>query len=205
MMALDADKFPTVAAYLATLPDGLDSYPHCQSKAALYRTLALEHPLSDQDRAGLPESLRRLVDAPKTVAAWIPEVHSHALMLAVYDRSFDSLAHFEHHTFSVQRQLFESKIYAFLMRAATPQLLFRGVSLRWKAFHKGSKLVAESFGECTAVVRLEQPPGVWDEVTAVALGAGLRAAADLLDVKNVQVDIVVRQPEVIRYCGRWFE
>ncbi len=204
-MALDADAFPALAAYVASLPDGLNSYPHCQSKAALYRSLLADRPLAEADLAALPADLRRLVQAPKTVASWIPEVHSHALMLAVYDRRFDSLAAFEQYSFLVQRQLFASRIYAILMKAATPSLLLRGVSLRWKAFHKGSRLVAEAVRSHSAVVRLDQPAGVWDHVVGVALGAALRATADLMDVTNVQAEIVDETPELIRYELRWSE
>ena len=135
---------PQLRAYLERLPDGLASYPGCLAKASLYRSIIEELPLDD---TRLPEPLQDLLRRPRAVSEWIPEVHSHAVLLAQYDQRFTALPEFAAHCYAAQRRLWDSKIYAFMMRLMSPVRLLASTSQRWGQFHRGTELVAERSGE----------------------------------------------------------
>lgn len=67
---------PRLERYLAGLPDGLGSYPQCQAKGSVLRSLLEGTAL---ERAGLPEPLRRRLDDPPIASA--------ALLRAALDAS----------------------------------------------------------------------------------------------------------------------
>ena len=77
-------RFPNVARYLTSLPNGLDSYPQCEVKGSVLRQLADSTPVPFPSQ-GLPPQLEALVETPPLPSDWIPEVHFNALMLAHED------------------------------------------------------------------------------------------------------------------------
>lgn len=166
---------PHLRAYLERLPDGLASYPECRAKASLYRSV-IESPGIDAE--ALPEALRDLVRRPRPVTEWIPEVQSHAVLIAQYEQHFGDLSRFVEHCYAVQRQLWDSKLYAFMMRLVSPARLLASTSQRWGQFHRGTELVADRTGERTAILQLRTPPHIYDEITLAGLTEGLRAVID---------------------------
>lgn len=174
---IDPARYPQVAAYLASLPEGLASHPECMAKASLYRHVLDESPLPDQD--GLPEVLADLLAHPRPVNTWIPEVYSHSLLLSEYDRVFPDERRFAAFCYETQRKLWSTKVYAMLMRWSSPQRLLASGSQRWGVFHRGSTLDFESAGEGRATLRLAHPFGLYDRLSRVGLVQGLRAAMDM--------------------------
>jgi hypothetical protein len=198
---LDHARFPTVAEYLAGLPQGLDSHPACLAKASLYRGLLDDCPLVD--RAGLPAVLVDLVEHMRPVNTWIPEVQSHAVLLAVYDRSFADEQRFAAFCFEAQRRLWRSKIYSMLMRWTSPQRLLATASKRWEVFHRGSSLHAEAFTEGRATLHLEHPPGLYDRVSRVGLTEGLRAALSMTTQYTSSLVPLDASPTGARWAASW--
>lgn len=202
-LGIDAARFPTAGEYLAALPDGLDSYPECMAKASLYRAVLEDLPL--EWTTELPAVMRELVAHPRPVNTWISEVHSLALMLAVYDRSFGDSDRFATFCYESQRKLWASKIYAVLMRWTSPHRLLSTGSQRWTLFHRGSTLNVEMATDGQAVVRLDHPVGLYDRVSRIGLTEGLRAALDMSTRYRSSIAEVDSSPTGARWIATWSE
>lgn len=190
---------PALRAYLDRLPEGLDSYPECRAKASLYRSILETLPIDD---TRLPEALRDLLRRPRPVTDWIPEVHSHAVLISQYDQHFRELPSFVAHCYAAQRELWASKIYAFMMRFVSPVRLVTSASQRWGQFHRGSELAAERSGERSAILRLTVPPHIYDEVALVGLTEGLRAVIDSSGTTS-EFALVEADATGARWAVRW--
>ena len=94
-------------------------------------------PLDPDDVEALPEVLRSLIQHPLPVSSWIPEAHSHGVMLAVYDSKFGDPEVFEQWAYDRQRELFSSPLYGVAMKLVSPKLLLKTATLRWRLFHRG--------------------------------------------------------------------
>lgn len=195
--------FPATAAYVARLPNGLDSHPDCQVKASLYRSALEGRPIPRAAIDALPPRLRTLVVNPAPVSAWIPEVQSLALLTAHLDACCSSLEDFERSCYLRQRRLFDSPLYRVVVKLATPNLLLRTAALRWGALHRGTTLVVERNERGVAHLNMEHPAQLWDEPTRLALTAGFRALLDLCGARNSTVEVTEASPTHMRLVGQW--
>lgn len=203
MPMIDADHFPTLAAYLEGLPDGIDSHPECQAKASLYRTALDTAPLPDADIPRLPPPLVALLEHPAPVSSWIPEVHNHALLIAIYDRVFADLEAFAKHSYASQRALFEGPLYSIAFRLASPELLIKTAALRWKMFHRGITFKPITDGPGHGRVRLDYPPGMYDRVLLRTLCEAIRAILDLSTAKDAEVETASCDRTTATLSCRW--
>lgn len=190
---------PRLRAYLEGLPAGLESYPECRAKASLYRSVIEPLPL---DAAQVPEPLRDLLRRPRPVTDWIPEVHSHAILIAQCDQRFSDLPGFARHCYAAQRALWASKIYAFMMRFISPGRLLASTSQRWGQFHRGSELVSIREGEDSAILRLTAPAYVYDEIAMIGLTEGMRAMLDCGSTPS-KLTLIERGPGGGCWTVRW--
>lgn len=153
-------EYPNLTQYLSGLPNGLDSYPACRTKASLLRTLLDVHePHFTVDT--LPPRLQALVTTPPSPGAWIHEVEYQAALLAVGDLQRLADSEYPRLTFAVAAHLFDSPMYRVLMHVASPNWLLKGTSLRWGLFRQGTKLNTRS-GRASGSVRLTFPPGLFN-------------------------------------------
>lgn len=190
---------PHLRAYLDRLPAGLDSYPECRAKASLYRGMIDGLGV---DPAGLAPELVDLLEQPRPVTDWIPEVYSHAILLAQYDQHFDDVDVFAAHCYAYQHRMWSSKLYAFMMRFVSPPRLIASTSQRWAQFHRGSTLQATRTGDDSAEVVLETPPWIYDEVSLRALSEGMRAVLDRSAIPTT-LTFLSQEPSVARWSVRW--
>ena len=190
---------PALAGYLGRLPEGIDSYPECRAKASLYRGLLDTLPLTATE---LPRALVELIEHPRPVTDWIPEVHSHAILLAQYDEHFVDEASYFAHCFASQRRLWSSKLYSFMMRFVSPARMVASVSQRWSQFHRGSSLTASAVDAAGADVLLETPPDVYCPLSLGALTEGLRAVLDRSAIAAT-IELVESSPTGGRWRASW--
>jgi len=186
---IDPARFPVLRAYVDNLPDGLDSYPDHVAKASLYRTVVDATPLDPADVAALPDPLRSLMEHPLPVSSWIPEAHSHGVMLAVYDSGFGDREVFAQWAYDRQRELFSSPLYGVAMKLVSPGLLLKTATLRWRLFHRGVTFKVIEQRPDGGVAMLQFPAGVYEEISLLGMCAGLRAALDLTVGDNCTVGV----------------
>ncbi|MEM6996763.1 MAG: hypothetical protein AAF721_40035 [Myxococcota bacterium] len=200
-MHVDASQFPSVARFIAALPEGLDSYPQCRAKASMVRNLADEVVFPGHDLAALPEPLRLFREVP--VSSWISETHSQAMMLAIYDRCFDDLAQFGAYAHRQGRALLVGPLYAIAFKVVTPAFLVKTATLRWRMFHRGTELTARRAGEASAEVRIDHPPGLFGEVVRRGFCEGMRAAIDLATGGGTTFELTGSEPRYATLRLRW--
>ncbi|MBV1860721.1 MAG: hypothetical protein KUG77_20065 [Nannocystaceae bacterium] len=195
--------FPATAAYIARLPQGLDSHPECLSKASLYRSTLEGRPFPRAAAQALPPELRQLVLHPLPVTAWVPEVRSLALAMAHLDACCSSLDDFERSCYLRQRRLFDGPLYRVAVKLATPSLLLRTAARRWTTLHRGTTLVVKTNEPGRADLSMEHPPHLWDEPTRLALTSGLRALLDLCGARNGTIDVDEASATHMKLIGTW--
>lgn len=203
MLAAVEATFPATAAYIARLPQGLDSHPDCQVKASLYRSTLDGRPIPRSAAELLPARLKRKVLDPDPVSAWIPEVQSLALVTAHLDVCCSSLDDFERSCYLRQRRLFDSPLYRAIVKLATPNLLLRTAALRWGALHRGTTLEIQENERGLARLSMDHPEHLWDGPTRLALTAGFRALLDLCGARHTTVEVVDASSTHMRLHGQW--
>ncbi|MCZ7677693.1 MAG: hypothetical protein M5U28_02505 [Sandaracinaceae bacterium] len=158
---MDPERFPSAAAYLARLPEGLASHPQCVVKASVLRDVADARPLGPDDLAALPGPVAQLVREPPPVSSWVPEVHALVAMIAIRDRHFApgeiGLSAYEEWTYERNKKLLARPLYRALFLLLSPERLLRNVGNRWAMFRRGSRLELVERSASSATVRLSFP------------------------------------------------
>ncbi len=195
------DALPHLQGYLDRLPHGLDSYPDVRTKASLYRSIIELRTMPDV--SPLPTGLRRLVEDPMPVSAWIPSVHHHALTLASRDlccRDDDDFRRFCHDR---QRALFDGPLYSVMLAITKPQTLLRSAARRWTSFHRGTDFIVEHLAADGAHILVKHRPHLLDGLLADALLQGLTAVIEVAGGTEVELVAAKRGAETLRIEGQW--
>jgi len=200
---MDERTFPRLAAYLADLPDGLDSFPECRSKASLHRAFLDEKPLPPLAPGALPEPVRELIEAPAAVSSWIPTVVHHSVLLVIRELCFTDDESYCRHAFESQRRIFRGPMYRLLLVAMPVDTVLRGIAYRWKAFHQGTQLEVLERGEGEARLELRFPPGLYNELGLKGLASGFRAALDAMKATDAKVEVTEIAAGEAHFRGTW--
>lgn len=165
-MALDPLRLPRAAAYLASLPNGLESFPSCRVRDVTVEPYARAFGALAEE-PGLPTPLVDLF-AGVGGGSYYPEVVFQAAHLVVRDRVFDADAPFYEWIFNANALLFDRPIVRSLMRLVSPSLIVLGATKRWGAFHDGSELTANravvSGNRAETFSHLKYPSGLFSSV-----------------------------------------
>lgn len=214
-MALDPDRLPRAAAYLASLPKGLDSFPSCRVRDVTVEPYARAFgALADE-----PELPTLLVDlfAGAGGGSSYPEVVFQAAHLVVRDRVFEDDAPFYEWIFNANALLFDRPIVRSLMRLVSPSLIVLGAAKRWGAFHDGSELTADrvviSGDRAATFSHLKYPSGLFSKVflgglehvfMAALLSSSARAPrVKLARVEDIGPGTLAGGPSTVLACASY--
>jgi len=180
--------FTRMNAYLASLPNGLDSYPDALANIDVYenhRRRLAQH----TERQSLPGPLGDVIfGSPK---GWVSDVAGTCLPLLLRDVVFDDDAALMAFTQEGMAQLYSNPLYRTLMRVLSPSLILMGAARRWGTFRRGSSLAAQPLadtpGRRNYELTLTYPPGLYPPLlldtvtvafrTSVETGGAKQAAA----------------------------
>lgn len=191
----------SVANYLASLPNGLGSYPGCQQKAQILRQFVTT--FGSQDLfALLPAELIDLARDPPPPTEWIPEVHATAVYLAQRDVLGSDQAFYQH-CYTMNRRLLSSPLYRVLFAVAAPERILRGAAERWGKLHRGTELRARRVEAYEAVVRLSAPANLIPQLMCRAYGSAYQVAVELAGGRDVSVDCIEITPTGFTYKINW--
>ena len=199
----DPSKFPVLARYVEALPQGLASYPEDRAKASLCGGMIDAFPIRTDDIPALPAELRYLVESPVPVSSWIPEVHSHAILLAIYDRHFETPDAFAAQAYAMQKALFSGPLYAIALKIVSPTRLLKTAAARWRMFHRGATFVITELAANHVMVRIEHPPFVYEPMSRRGMCEGLRAVLDLSTGGGASVEMIETKSDFMTLCARW--
>ena len=190
-----------VDAYLAQLPDGLDSFSECLAKASIHRKV---HEFSGKALHGLTPRLQSLLDAPPPPSTRINQCEALALILAIVEsQGLDPPAE-KLWIRRAAKHLFESKMYQLLMWAASPSLVVKSANIRWSAFFVGTELRSTVIGR-EGVVTLVAPWRMFTrdlaEVFVHVMFSALNGNRDEADSASISLERFDR--DAITYRVRW--
>jgi len=169
--------FPALEAYLAGLPDGLESFPTHRAKASLIRTALGLHSFNPRQLDALPDRLRELATDPPTSNRWVLEVEHMAMSLALAEAHGWSDRDFAKFWYRMTKAMINNVLYAGLLRALSPKMLLRTASLRWAVFHKGVTLQTKA-APAGLYATLSFPAGLVPPVCIGAYAQVLQAVVD---------------------------
>jgi hypothetical protein len=205
--AQETSSLRTVAAYLAALPRGIDSYPHALVKGSVVRGTIRESGLTLADVAGLvPQPVEELVRHPPGVSDWIPETYHVVLGSAVFDLKFreaGGIPAFENWILESNRKLLRGPLYRVMFLVLRPQRIFSGSGKRWASFHRGSLLNVVSLVEGGAEVRLVHPPHLFTEVGLGAFTRAFQAALEAGGAGQARVRAKIESETATLYTAEW--
>lgn len=172
--------YPSLDAYRASLPDGWASFPTCEASAALFVGLRERGVFEGLE---LAPALSRYVAGSLAADAWLPEVVSVALFLAVRDARFPDSA--GEQAFLAWFQALNAALLDAEYRAqpvASPQEALGSLSDTWARFHRGTSMTVTAHTAQTAEIafahpRLLFPPAWMESRRRMLMGALVRARA----------------------------
>lgn len=164
--------WPRLGAYLAGLPNGLDSHPQCQAKGSQFSFVLRCSPV--QKLRGLPPPLQALVDDVPLATSWVPEVHYMALCMAIVDLGELDVDACARWWGVLVNSMASSRVYGALLAMLTPGLVVRGSAQRWDRLHRGSRLRATANDDALEL-HLEFPEGLFDRFMCEAFTGGFTA------------------------------
>lgn len=156
----------TVRAYVESLPQGLDSYPHCSSKMSSLLFQLQRRPL--RSLAELPAEVVALVSDPPVATAWVPTTVFVATTIAI-----EAEHGITDQTLAVEATqiMLDSPLYRFTLRLLSPSMILRAGAATWGLFHRGTSFKAKEVASVLEAV-LEFPPGLLPEEILSGFAAG---------------------------------
>lgn len=191
------DALPRTREYLATLPDGLDSYPEAQAKGSMARTV-LDYKPDALDPGRMPDELRWMLEHPPTANQWIPETRVLALMHAVRELAFDDDAGFLDWVSDALSELFGNPMYRMLMAMASPHMLARQADRAWARVRRGTVRELEELGANHNVGVLRYPPYLFDRLSMDIACTGVAIPYRMSRAKAPEVRLVEWTPTYSR-------
>lgn len=205
-MPLDSARLPRTAAYLETLPQGLESFKACE-----VRNTVFEPHVRDFGRLGaepdLPAPVAHLLSGRLSELPWAPAVVFQAAYLVVRDLGFSDDDTFHRWLYEANQQMFDKPLLRNLMKLVSPGLIVMGASKRWTAFHQGSELLPGAVetvdGRTVTLSRLKFPDGLFSHIFLVGLEHAFLAAVTAARAKDPRVRLSAVEPGVATFTASW--
>lgn len=199
---VDAARFPSLFAYLAALPAGLDSYPECRTKGAIVRSAIDDSDLSSVVDA-IPAPIAALLRERPPLTAWVPAVHADSIFHLHCDLHARTERAMLEWTYTRSTRASSQKTYRHLLAVAGPRFFLRAGGQLHGLFQQGTELeIPELAGE-RAVLVLAHPPHLHSRLNQLSNVALIRALIDLTGGKETQVEMVEPGPTGARYVATW--
>lgn len=191
-----------VDAYLASLPEGIDSYPQCAHKGeplAIWLRRSPTEGLGDK----LPAPVAALLDPSRAFPSWVPEVHANVLYLAILEASFADDRAFLAHADQCNRAVLQTPTNRVLFWVAAPKAILRAAGQRWSSLHRGSAIEVRVAKDTSAEVDLHYPPRLFPEIVLRGTATGFLAALENAGARDV--DLAVRRVDDTRavFAASW--
>ncbi len=198
----EVSNTPTLDAYLASLPQGLETSPEMQQKGSVVQSFLEGVPIHTHLSA-LPPAIAELVKHPPLPSAWISEVKAFALFLACADLCFPSPEAYVEFAYRANKKMIEGPLYSMLFRMLGVKRIVKVVAGRWDQFHRGTSLTVVHFEGNEGRLRLDSPLHATPLLIAQCHGTAMRAVMEIVGAKNVSVTCTQASPTVFDFVCRW--
>jgi hypothetical protein len=194
---------PTLSAYLAALPDGLDANPTFVQKSAVTHSLIEHWPGIRDHAADLPPPLASLLTSTPPSNVWIREVHGMSLWLLAWDvHCGGDAGRFHDFSMRVNRSLLQSPMYRMVFGVLGGRLTVRTIGVAWSSFHRGIVQHLNLDG-LTATITLEFPMGLVPAALAPSYAAAYQAGLEVAGIADARVTMVDVGLSRIQYSVAW--
>ena len=199
---LDRARFPRLAQYLDTLPQGLASFAECKAKGDILRHLVEKHPIADT--TGLPDDLATTIKRPIASTSWLHECLCMGLHLAIGDAYKMDDAAYDRWLYEHNAGLLDGRfMFRAIMSLATPGVLMHGAAIRFNAFHLGTRLDITSRTSGVIDFQIAYPKGIYTELCVAAFRAAFQAALDMTQAKDVRCKLTSFDTALSRFQVTW--
>lgn len=181
---VDKARFPTVAHYLDTLPDGVHSYPDAKIRGGLVNSILQAHQILEP-RGALPDLVCDWVEQPPVQSEWIPQVVARVLLRAAFDEHFKSREAYLKWAYEAQRKVLSGPLYKMLFIGISPERLVKMSASRYGHFHMGLRMEMLERSGNAATGRLLHPPYLCTPFDHHATLEGFRAGLELAGGREV--------------------
>ncbi|MEM9187542.1 MAG: hypothetical protein AAGF12_00100 [Myxococcota bacterium] len=196
----DSD-FPLLSAYLAGLPDGLASYPECQTKASIAHTFTDGHGFELRD--DLPDSMAEFVRSPPPGGVWTSAVLADAFFHLACDLFYPSEEATHRWCYRRTMRMAESSLYRALFRFSSPRTFFAMSARTSRIFHRGTTITAEELTPDRAVSRFAFPPHLRSRRKLLSNLALSEAMIRLTGGRDPVVTLLEAGPTHALFESRW--
>ncbi len=193
---LDRDRYPLLADYLDRLPDGLASYPDCQSKATLLQS-SLDAVTLDE-AVGLPDELTALLRDPPAAGLWVPAVWSDAMFFVACDLYYPTEAQVLAWTRERTESIAKHPLYRTLLRVPGPRVLLRMGASAHDLVQRGTELHLEADAE-GAWIEMRFPPHLHVGLNLVSNVALWQSVVEITGGRNVACTMTRATATLARY------
>jgi serine/threonine protein kinase len=183
--------------YLASLPDGLASYPECRIDAALVRLALTRAPVDD----AIVDAIRR--DHGLATERWIPEACGRAVLALIADVHGFSPEAYDAFVRRTVRARLASGFTRFVSPPPASARAFDALTRAWWTLHRGTSLVVTDAGPGHASIALQHPPKLFDALARADVVQTLHAAMEHSGARVVDVDPMPPEPGRMRARVRW--
>jgi hypothetical protein len=175
---MDAARYPRLAGYLAQLPQGLDSYPDCQTKGAVFHPFFSDKRLPDDP--ALPPQILAIGKGALPQSRWLSSVPLWAGLLAISDHEAMSEAQFVAWARDLNGQLLSGAVYRFLVPMFSPASIVTLSATVFRSFHRGVGLKAVKTADGSRfTINLDFPAGLFTELLVRGIVTSFEVATDL--------------------------
>lgn len=171
--------FPLVEQFLAKLPEGVASYPQCQSRGTTLGRL-VDRLEVVAPAGGLPPEVECILRDPPR-GPWIPTAPYLAALVAIREMKCpvgpEGDAMFHRELEQTSREIYGSARFRVMFFLASPSRMLSAAARRWEGFYRGTSLAVIDQQPTSAVASLRHPPHLshnfadvgWGQAIAVAL------------------------------------
>lgn len=196
------EHLPRTRAYVASLPQGLASYPECRSKASIWKNL-LQHTDTGKAAGRVPPALTVFTAAGLLDTTWVPAVESFAAHLALRDTIFDSDDAMAEHFRDLDRRLLSGRLYKMLFAVASPEMVVRAADRRFRAMFEGITLEASPVDSGRVEVALKYPPRLLPPLVGSLYLVAFEVAVELAGGRDVKSRVLEHGVTAARYKLTW--
>lgn len=140
---LDTTIFPATAVYLARLPDGLDSFPRCETRREYNDILRKEFP-EDSAHPKLPADVAKAISFSTDKGGWISDTHCLVHMHVVLDLHFATPEEYFLRHFQWTRDMAANGFYRAATYCVSPTLSMMAAGAMWHRSNRGTTGVSRA-------------------------------------------------------------
>ena len=200
---MDETRFKHLTHYIGALPSGLASYPDCETKGTLLRTL-LHGYAFDPSWTTLPRELREILEKPPLPTQWVRTALSDAIFYVLCDTYHPTAEATFRSTYDRTIMVANSATYRVLTRLAGLRNFLRGAVKIHGLFQRGTEISLELRDEEAEVV-LSHPPYLHLGLNHLSNEAAFAAALESAGARESSVRMTASEPTYARYIARWKE